>query len=1512
VKKIFTYRLLGFAVVCMFMLQSQVSFAQWELEISARLKKEETNDRMEGVKVTIKRNGTVWKTLETDANGSFGALLPSDAIYMVVFSKPGHVTKKIEFSTKFVPPEDAKYGLDFAGFEVTLFEEIDDLDVSILDNPIAKIAFDPAIGYMDFDQAYTKTIKKELDRLKQELADRLEAEAEKRKLKQKSYDEAIDAADKAYNSGEWTAAKPHYEKALTIFPKESYPITQLDDISAKLAAAEGATKKYNAAIAKADAALKAKDYDQALVAYQNASNVKSDEQYPKDQLKAVNSILADAKKVDKEYNDVITAGNQSMLSKDYVDAKEKFNKALELKGYEKIPKDKLVEIASILAEQGAKEKGYTDAITAADAALGAKEYDKAITAYQKALGLKPTETYPQEKIVEAKRLKGEKNQLEENYKTFISSADAAMGIKDYATAKSNYEQAAALKATETYPQQKIEEIKGLMGASAKLDTDYADYIKKGDQLVAAKKYEEAKGTFDAALKLKSAEQYPKDQLKLIGAALAEIARLKAEKEASNMADAEKEAKYKAAIAAGDNSFNSKDYAAAKLNYNKAIAIQPGEQYPKDQLTAIEAALASSAKNADEALAAESARKKREYFDAIIAEAESELTAKNYKEATTKFTQALGVIPGEKYPTAKIKEIADLLANIESDKVNTNLAKEKIDQEYKALIASADQKISSKNYNAAKSDYKSALLLKPVEAYPKKQLAEIERLLAKENEISLTANAQNQKNKDYNKFIKDAEAHFSSKNYKRAISSYNQALSIMPKEALPKNKIAEIEKIVADLAKKEKGNKATLLAEKEKRAKYDQLIFNGNRSVKLEDYSKAKSIFSDALALYSTEKYPQDKLVEIEARLKKQNQPKEVLVSKGTVSGGRAKINKDKENEIEAMMSSLLAKKDIKKDEKLQNDKSDYNKQEEIRISGGIERRIEAKDELTTREEGNLAIIARGDQFHKENDEALQATIELLNKAEETRIKKAAKKRSQAKDELTTREEGNLAIIARGDQFHKENDEALQATIELLNKAEETRVEKATKKRNQAKVELTTREEGNLAIIARGDQFHKENDEALQATIELLNKAEETRVEKATKKRNQAKVELTTREEGNLAIIARGDQFHKENDEALQATVELLTEAEETRIKKADEKRNEADIELKVYNEQQEAFIKEQNELSTEKVEAHHIYVDNIQEREFVMIEKGDGLRAKNRAIISEVVKNDAENRADNRKKAEEKVLDVKQYKEELAKKEEVLVSASIDRTQANTENIKAVSEELTAMKKEKVNHYKLNVVELTDFKKRIETLEANTIEKADVLRVENQKINAEYVTNIQKEGVKQDQKYYEDLVDINTYKKEVGKAELKKQKAADQQRTLANEEVLKAMERLNAVDPDQEKRYAAFKTKLEAEKERNANFSADLQTIEQRRLSEANMELKGFYMGEKRVSKDSELASKYPQGITEETVESGNSVVIRRTKVTDNHADVYERVFYAWGASYFYKNGKNITQSLWDKESIEE
>ena len=110
-QKNFTYQLTKIALALILLVLSNASYAQWTLDVVGSVKKEETNKRFEGVTITIKKNGAVWKTLTSEATGKFQAALEPDGVYLIEFSRPGHVSKRIEFSTKNVPPDDAKYGL---------------------------------------------------------------------------------------------------------------------------------------------------------------------------------------------------------------------------------------------------------------------------------------------------------------------------------------------------------------------------------------------------------------------------------------------------------------------------------------------------------------------------------------------------------------------------------------------------------------------------------------------------------------------------------------------------------------------------------------------------------------------------------------------------------------------------------------------------------------------------------------------------------------------------------------------------------------------------------------------------------------------------------------------------------------------------------------------------------------------------------------------------------------------------------------------------------------------------------------------------------------------------------------------------------------------------------------------------------------------------------------------------------------------------------------------------------
>ena len=106
----------------------------------------------------------------------------------------------------------------------------------------------------------------------------------------------------------------------------------------------------------------------------------------------------------------------------------------------------------------------------------------------------------------------------------------------------------------------------------------------------SKDFATAKTQYTAALALKPAEQYPKDKLAEAEKELAAIAAAK-DKDAAQKA---LEAKYAAAIAKADKAFAAKTYSAAKTAYNEALGVKPGEQYPQDKITEIDKLMADAA------------------------------------------------------------------------------------------------------------------------------------------------------------------------------------------------------------------------------------------------------------------------------------------------------------------------------------------------------------------------------------------------------------------------------------------------------------------------------------------------------------------------------------------------------------------------------------------------------------------------------------------------------------------------------------------------------------------------------------------------------------------------------------------------------------------------------------------------------------------------------------------------------------------------------------------------------
>src|SRR5690606_19796742 len=121
-------------------------------------------------------------------------------------------------------------------------------------------------------------------------------------------------------------------------------------------------------------------------------------------------------------------------------------------------------------------------------------------------------------------------QLEANYQKAIQDGDQKMAEKVYEQAIDAYENALALKAGETYPQEKIAEaqaaIKAKNQAMAAVEAEYQQKIAEADALMEDQKYNEAISAYEAALTVKE-DSYPKNQIQKAKDTMASIA---AEKE----------------------------------------------------------------------------------------------------------------------------------------------------------------------------------------------------------------------------------------------------------------------------------------------------------------------------------------------------------------------------------------------------------------------------------------------------------------------------------------------------------------------------------------------------------------------------------------------------------------------------------------------------------------------------------------------------------------------------------------------------------------------------------------------------------------------------------------------------------------------------------------------------------------------------------------------------------------------------------------------------------------------
>lgn len=195
--------------------------------------------------------------------------------------------------------------------------------------------------------------------------------------------------------------------------------------------------------------------------------------------------------------------------------------------------------------------------------------------------------------------------------------------------------------------------------------------------------------------------------------------------------------------AGDDALKKHNCPTAKENYEKAIHMLPGEQYPVDQLAKAELCLknkkaeaeaaaqeaaikAEAAKIANDKAMAEKIAKDKEQFNKTSNDKitkEKELANKDQKNTSA----------NQKSEPEKIKvndpENSISQGNIKKGHSNHSIAEPIGKDLHKEVVTKADGYYKMKRYGEAKTAYEEALQMKPDDAYSKGKLEQISKLMA---------------------------------------------------------------------------------------------------------------------------------------------------------------------------------------------------------------------------------------------------------------------------------------------------------------------------------------------------------------------------------------------------------------------------------------------------------------------------------------------------------------------------------------------------------------------------------------------------------------------------------------------------------------------------------------------------------------------------------------------------------------------------------------------------------------
>ena len=282
------------------------------------------------------------------------------------------------------------------------------------------------------------------------------------------------------------------------------------------------------------------------------------------------------------------------------------------------------------------------------------------------------------------------------------------------------------------------------GLQAQNAESYESLMKSGNTKFASNDFISAKTYYEMALKQKPNDAEAKKKL---DQTLVKIQQ-----------DSEKQELFYAHLDAGDALNAQNKYEEALAEYDKALAIFPGDKYVGAQAETIRGILKER-------------KDKQDAYDTAIAQGNTLLEEENFDAAIMQFEVAKEIFPNDNLPKERIAE-AKRLQSVYNEKVSR----------FNNLVEEANNLSLRKNYEGAIGKLNQALEIFPNDS----------QVLAKLSELQGSKDTQDR----YNAFISEADRLYESKAYKDAKVQYQSALTVIAGDAYATDMIARLDPLIA--------------------------------------------------------------------------------------------------------------------------------------------------------------------------------------------------------------------------------------------------------------------------------------------------------------------------------------------------------------------------------------------------------------------------------------------------------------------------------------------------------------------------------------------------------------------------------------------------------------------------------------------------------------------------------------------------------------------------------------------